>query len=435
MENYPLPVPNTTAQAFNEYNTGHVPDNQNPGLVFERFVPDWSDHADTLKEKGLQAVLNASEHTSQELLSAWNMRWQAFTKGALTFSLQTDWRLVAGLGKKGSLEVGFTFHRYGFPYLPGSSMKGLARAAALLQIGEKIGKPGLESLRQQVTPEGEKGKMGLLGALENVLSRPEETAFQKEFAFCGPTAESMELAKTFRIVFGTTDHGGHVTFFDAIPSEDNSRLIELDIMNPHYPDYYKETGEGEKKAETPPANWQSPIPVKFLVVAPGATFRFAVGWRSAPIDRTPLEDLPEEARKEWSWFKGATAPIAEKHNPVLEQARNWLEDGLRNLGAGGKTNAGYGYFQNTGKQSHGQSAKLKQKAALPDGYERGIVKDFGLGENHSYGFISRSNGEDLFVHKNNLRAGLVELNAGQHVIFKVGRGTHGKQAMDVYLEE
>ena len=433
MENYPLPVPNTTAQAFNEYNTGHVPDNQNPGLVFERFVPDWSDHADTLKEKGLQAVLNASEHTSQELLSAWNMRWQAFTKGALTFSLQTDWRLVAGLGKKGSLEIGFTFHRYGFPYLPGSSMKGLARASALLQIGGKIGKPGLESLHEQVVPEREKKKIGLLGALENVLSRPEETTFQKEFTLCSPTAEIMELARTFRIVFGTTEHGGHVTFFDAIPSKDNSRLIELDIMNPHYPDYYKETGQEEVK--TPPANWQSPIPVKFLVVAPGATFHFAVGWRSAPIDRTPLEDLPEKARSEWSWFKGATAPIADKRNPVLEQARQWLEDGLRNLGAGGKTNAGYGYFISSGERVSKQRDAARQKSVMPVGYERGIVKDFELGDNHSYGHITRSNGEKLFVHKNNLRTGLSTLQEGQHVIFRPGVVAGKPQALDVYLEE
>ncbi|MBK9095192.1 MAG: hypothetical protein IPM84_21030 [Anaerolineae bacterium] len=52
--------------------------------------------------------------------------------------LRTDWRLVTGLGRKGPLEVGFTFHRYGFPILPGSSLKGLARAWGLLRVAEAL---------------------------------------------------------------------------------------------------------------------------------------------------------------------------------------------------------------------------------------------------------------------------------------------------------
>ena len=47
-------------------------------------------------------------------------------------SLKTEWRCIAGLGRKGPLEVGFTFNRYGFPILPGSSLKGIARAYAHL---------------------------------------------------------------------------------------------------------------------------------------------------------------------------------------------------------------------------------------------------------------------------------------------------------------
>lgn len=434
MDKYPIPVPASTYEAFWAHNEKP---SQNAGLIFERFAPYWADHADTLKEEGLKAALSASQNADKNLLEAWNARWDKLTQGALTFSLQTDWRLIAGLGKKGSLEVGFTFHRYGFPNLPGSSLKGLVRAAALLEIGEKLSKDALEKLRKKVIETDkpkEPEKIGLLRALETVLSRPKEETCLEELAACqSQPAEAIEnLARTFRAVFGTTEHGGHVVFFDAIPSARALPHLELDIMNPHYPDYYKETGD--EKPETPPANWQSPNPVKFLAVAPGVEFRFAVGWRKAPIDVTPLETLPEKAKIEWSWFKGAITPTAESLNPLLGQARQWLESGLRDLGAGGKTNAGYGYFVEVGRQAASQAEEAKKRETPPAGYERGVVKDFGLGPSQSYGFITRANGEDLFVHRNSLRAGLTALQPGQQVIFKAGRGPRGPQAMDVYLE-
>jgi CRISPR-associated protein Cmr6 len=53
-------------------------------------------------------------------------------------------------------------------------------------------------------------------------------------------------------------------------------------------------------------------------VAPGTEFRFAVGWRR------PLDD---EARK------------------LRDLAKEWLTEGLMELGAGAKTSAGYGYFE------------------------------------------------------------------------------------------
>ncbi len=438
MEKYPLPVPPKTKETFEAF-LDKSPSNRNPGLLFERFMPYLGDcddrQKDERKAQGFKHLLEASQKADKKLLDAWNARWDELTQSALAFSLQTDWRLIAGLGKKGSLEVGFTFHRYGFPYLPGSNLKGLARAAALLEIGEKIGKPALESLQKQVVPENERQKVGLLSALETVLSRSEEETCLKELTACQsqPSQVIENLARTFRAIFGATEHGGHVVFFDAIPSARELPRLELDIMNPHYPKYYEETGKSNP--ETPPANWQSPVPVKFLTVASGVVFRFAVGWRKAPIDVTPLEALPEKARKEWSWFKGAIAPTAESPNPLLNQARQWLEIGLRGLGAGGKTNAGYGYFIEVGRQAASQAEEAQKKIALPTGYERGVVKDFGLGESQSYGFITRSNGEYLFVHRNNLRTGLTALQAGQWVIFKVGRGSRGPQAMDVYLEE
>lgn len=72
---------------------------------------------------------------------------------------------------------------------------------------------------------------------------------------------------------------------------------------------------------------------------------------------------------------------------------------------------------------------------IPSNYERGVVKEFGLGPNQSYGFITRSNGADLFVHRNALQPELTSLKPGQKVIFKIGKGPKGPQAQDVRLEE
>ncbi len=78
---------------------------------------------------------------------------------------------------------------------------------------------------------------------------------------------------------------GHAVFFDAIPRQ--VPKLELDIMNPHYPKYYQ-GGEW-------PTDWQSPVPVYFLTVASGTEFRFAVGWRGLLDDGTRrLRDLAKK---------------------------------------------------------------------------------------------------------------------------------------------
>ncbi|MFZ5821199.1 MAG: TIGR03986 family type III CRISPR-associated RAMP protein, partial [Chloroflexota bacterium] len=82
------------------------------------------------------------------------------------------------------------------------------------------------------------------------------------------------------------------------------------------------------------------------------------------------------------------------------------------------------------------SAKMSTSDSLiPSGYERGVVKEFGLGSSQSYGFITRSNGADLFVHRNAFSPGLNDLQPGQKVIFKLVKGPKGPQAQDVKLEE
>jgi len=283
MSDIKIPIPSGSAKAFRDHQ-GIT----NPGLIFDRFAPDWGSNS-TLKKQGLERVANAT--TDKKLLTEWNARWQACAQaaGGKPFGLKTDWRLIAGLGRKGPLEVGFTFHRYGFPILPGSSVKGVARAWALIQIARQAHAPKLDALDESLSADGDK----------------ERKKYQEWRT--SQSADVQQLADDFRAIFGTTATAGRAVFFDAIPSK--LPKLELDIMNPHFPDYYQ--------GKQPPTDWQSPVPVYFLTVAANTEFRFAVGWRGAlDAEGGRLRDL----------------------------AQKWLVEGLTQLGAGAKTGAGYGYF-------------------------------------------------------------------------------------------
>lgn len=269
---------------------------QNAGLIFDRYAPDWWNDQEA-KKNGLLAVKQAAAQADKNLLAAWQARWQqtAAAVQAQPFTLRTDWRLIAGLGRKGPLEVGFTFHRYGFPILPGSSLKGLARAWGLLRVADAL-------------------NISDLTVLEGALSLDDNDRFEKEWPILAQAANDITLARRtadgWRELFGTTANAGQAVFLDAIPA--SLPTLDLDMMNPHFPKYYQ--------GSEAPTDSQNPIPVYFLAVAADTTFQFGVGWRGA-LD------------------KRATA--------YRKTAQSWLTQGLLNLGVGGKTSAGYGYFVRT----------------------------------------------------------------------------------------
>lgn len=82
-------------------------------------------------------------------------------------------------------------------------------------------------------------------------------------------------------------------------------------------------------------------------------------------------------------------------------------------------------------------AMLAQYIALPilteidvDGREEGIVKWFNVSK--GFGFVTRDNGEDVFVHFRSIRGrGHRSLQEGQRVKFGVVESTKGLQAEDV----
>lgn len=159
-------------------------------------------------------------------------------------------RLVVGLGLPHPTETGFLFDRItGCPYLPGSSVKGLLRAAARLVAA---------------------------GELEGDRTEWTEAEIRRIF---GP-----ELGGEW------TPQTGSVIFYDAFPTE--WPRLEVDVLTPHH--------RGHTDKTSAPADWDEPNPVPFLTIAPGATFRFAFGPYDPKLEKlldTALDWLGIGAKK------------------------------------------------------------------------------------------------------------------------------------------
>jgi len=160
--------------------------------------------------------------------------------GASVLRLKASQRLVVGLGLPHPTETGLLLDRLnGVPYIPGSSVKGLLRAAAKL------------------TAEG---------------SIPND-------------AREYWNRESIGRVFGQQNQAGAVIFFDAYPT--TWPELELDIMTPHYGKYYMEGAV--------PADWYNPTPVQFLTVKAGTAFRFwfrnIVKYKGSTEDAKQVKDL------------------------------------------------------------------------------------------------------------------------------------------------
>lgn len=244
----------------------------NPNLLFGRIFPyseqDEREEKDKYlglvikeKDKYLELVIKEMEKINtggvlNKILERRDLIIKTFEKeDTLRFkelSIILDWRMVIGLGASHPQETSMTLHHiYGIPYIPGSAVKGVTRHWVILS------------------------------KFENKENEAEENL-------------------EFQRIFGTQDKKGEVIFFDAYPVGEIK--LKIDIMNPHYPDYY-----GKDK---PPADWQNPNPIKFLTVEK-TKFRFY---------------------------------LASKDNELLQKAEECLKEALKESGIGAKTSLGYGVF-------------------------------------------------------------------------------------------
>jgi CRISPR-associated protein Cmr6 len=294
---------------------------ENPGLLLDKFSPyakyggqqGWSLTPDrkTQKINWLEVVCKAGITKRRlRLVRAQQERWTDLVKDYMgdtstIFQMFTAAPLIVGLGAEHVLETSITLDRNtGTPIIPGSALKGLARAAALIEIV------------QNLPFDDEDRKIDCLNEIDDLLVEKtpkdpskEKTLFQKiaELIKAKQPIDEQPL-HDFRAVFGTVAQVGGAIFVDGIYADDKLPRFQVDIMNPHFGDYYIN--------QKSPSDDLSPIPVTYLTVAKGQPFAFVV------LPRTP-DDL----------------------TLVRDKAVRWLRKGLQEYGIGAKTAQGYGLFE------------------------------------------------------------------------------------------
>jgi CRISPR-associated protein Cmr6 len=270
----------------------------NPALLFNKllalqYTEQISQSQDVRKIEYIRSfteILERKEHSKPTKLDGIRQE---------NFRLKTAYRLVIGAGYPSFIENGFMFHHvYGIPYIPGETLKGLARTVFILSVAEAVKEETkLSEIEKELSEEDE----GILQQIPKKIS-----IILDDYTIENPV-------DTFRKIFGSKKRRGQVIFFDAYPVEFNpSEHFEADIMNSHYGDYYQ-SGKA-------PADWLSPNPIHFLALKEGIVFEFSLGL--APLE--PMEDNEEKL--------------------LLETARKLLEVGLKNFGVGNKKRKGYGWF-------------------------------------------------------------------------------------------
>ncbi|HEX8565163.1 MAG TPA: type III-B CRISPR module RAMP protein Cmr6 [Pyrinomonadaceae bacterium] len=151
----------------------------------------------------------------------WQPQLEQITGKKFLREIDVEGRMIVGLGTESVLETSITLHRtYGIPFIPGSSLKGLAASYAHRFMG---------------------------------------TDWKKQ-------TRNAAIGKAHELMFGSQDSAGYVIFHDAlyIPSswrKNPKNPLVPDILTVHHQKYY----QGEN---LPPADWDSPIPI-FLLSAQG----------------------------------------------------------------------------------------------------------------------------------------------------------------------
>lgn len=261
----------------------------NFGLWFNKFIPlNNFDSCNASDEKGKKEnavsyyhrqYMNLRKNTIRQLLEKKHDEQTDFCQSfsqeyeQVVFKAKLRSPLITGIGESHPHEASMVFdHNIGIPYIPASGVKGIARFAHALSL--------LDSMPKEMIKKDNNGK----------------EYFDEEDAW----TNIPEL-------FGTQKNRGNVVFLDVYPEKVPE--LHVDIMNPHYGDYY-----GDDKGKVPPADYLNPNPIKFLTVATGTVFIFR-----ALVDR--------------------------EHQGLTDKVKAAFIKALTEEGVGSKTAVGYGIFE------------------------------------------------------------------------------------------
>lgn len=297
-------IPNDTLRCCLDQNTSGLKIT-NPYLVFYKFTPMSSRKEEKLKpgyHKSVQILRNIFHSSnfrdlSQKVFERHEILIRELVKNGFLkreMEMKLTSKLCIGLGISNVNEVGIALHHiYGIPYIPASSVKGVTRLYACYYFISKWVDVVPEKPSREHIPD-------LLVDLDNLVEGKET----KHLKNINENHDLTLLLNSFRRIFGTVGEKGSVIFMDSYPSLDFN--VEIDIMNPHYSDYYTEA-ENDKE----PGDWSNPKPILFPVIREGTRFKFV---------------------------------LLSKEKGLLDVASSYLESALTTIGIGAKTSLGYGIF-------------------------------------------------------------------------------------------
>ncbi len=333
-----------------------------PGHRFNLYFKIWDKQSwEILKKNKATALKETLElGSSQELLKHYLERqsYLAQRAGCQHIAMQaiSVSPFATGVGLEHPLENGFTFlNPYGLACLPGSGVKGVVRRAAeeLALLEKDTGGWtildvwwvfGFDATSSFLAPVQENRSAYWQDAYsetrENLAKRPDLQQFIHAVLPNGQQRSDYEQAPE-RFLYdlsrdkslqGVVHFGGALSFWDVLPESKNKQLA-IEIMTPHYDDYYQKRGT--------PADCGQPNPILFLVIPPESRFTFHV---TANTHR-----MPSDLRNRWkTLLEGAFA-----------HAFAWL-------GFGAKTAVGYGQFQTKASAETPEDARLENAARPKD---------------------------------------------------------------------
>lgn len=240
-----------------------------------------------------------------------------FEENNVKIIVKPQWRWVSGLGGESVYETGMALHHiYGFPYLSASAIKGVLRSFLITEIW------GTDKNTEEEAFKESKLMCDLFGCPKD-FGKPHPSYYKEKYE---EDEEKYKNNKS-KYRYGFKERKGVLTFFDFYPQSEPN--IEVDIMNPHYMEYYGSNGRNA------PTDFQLPIPIPFLVVGNHSNFQTFVGTKS----NLKLSNWTGEKCIELIQKAGLT-----NDNTLIELVEFWLKKALTEHGIGAKTAVGYGYF-------------------------------------------------------------------------------------------
>lgn len=268
-----------------------------------------------------------------------------------TITAKTSSPFITGLGSGHPTETGMILDRnLGVPYIPSSSIKGVLRLAYAVNIADG---------RNEV-PDSELEKY--FGSTDTNKSKP-----------------------------------GQLMFLEAYPK---GRVeLKLDIMNPHFSNYY--SGKGNIQ----PVETESPNPIEFLTVKEGTEFVFNCAY--LPFDQNDRSN-----------------------ENVKSDVKEMFKTAFTKIGFGGKTSIGYGRFEKLNNST--ETSKIIKKENLVAGeYDAVVVNSdsnrssifFEIGKSKDKGVLRNCNAKILSSYKKRdkvrVKIGGTKNNIGDYVVVQI----------------